>query len=140
MKSWYEIGRVSFAFIFLMGAIANLVIVINNPEIYSGFADYSILAVYHSLWANLVMPNLQLLIASVAFFELILSILLLTRALFVKIGLYLGAAFMLFLFPFWWSGGAIINLVFAVFLLKLASRNYPRSLLNMLFRGILSKR
>jgi hypothetical protein len=139
MSNWSEIGRIVFAIIFLLGAIANIVIVISTPEMYSGFADLSILSVYHSLWSRIVMPNLQFFIVSIAVFEFLIAILLLTRMLYVRIGMYLGIIFMLFLFPFWWSGGSIINLVFAFLLLLLAFEDYPRSIPNVLLQGSLSK-
>ncbi len=134
MKLWHNIGRGVFAVIFFLGANVNIVILFRNPEIFSGFADLSILPVYHSLWASIVMPHLQLFIVLIILFELSISIMLIARAPYVTIGLYLGAAFMLFLFPFWWSGAAIINLIFMISMLILASGKYPESIPGTYFK------
>jgi len=131
MKRWHEIGRIVFSLVFFVGAIVNTSFVISNPGIYTTFADETFLPIYLHLWKRIVLPNVHLMVGLVICFEIILSILLLMRGLIVRIALVLAAAFMMFLFPFWWAGAAVLNLVFSALLLWLASSGYPKSALEL---------
>ena len=132
MNRRYEIGRIVFAILFVLGAIANAVILLTNPSMYSGFADLSILPFYHQAWLKYVIPDLSIFISLVVILELAFGLLLLGRGLSVRLGLLLAAFFMLFLVPFWWSGGALLNLIFSFVLLRLSRANYPVSVFHML--------
>lgn len=68
------------------------------------------------------------MIITVAAFELILALLIASKKVSARTGLMLAAVFILFLIPYWWAGGAIINTVFDVTLLWLAKFDYPVSL------------
>jgi hypothetical protein len=132
MNRRYEIGRIVFAILFLLGAIANSLILLANPNIYSGFADLSILTFYHQAWLKFVIPNLSIFISLVVMLELAFGLLLIGKGISVRMGLLLAALFMLFLVPFWWSGGALLNLAFSLILLWLSRAHYPVSVFQML--------
>ena len=124
MNQCHESGRVLFAVIFLLGAIANSMILITNPGMYQGFADLSIIPFYREAWMRYVIPNLPFFVGLTIVFELALSFSLLHKGLYVPLGLLLAAIFMLFLVPFWWSGGGLLNLVFSLLLIWLLGFDY----------------
>ena len=128
MKQTKNILRFAFAIIFLMGAIANAIILLLKPDAYSGFAELSFFPLYRLLWAQLVFPNIHLFVGFVVILELVFTVFLIAKGVVVRIGLLLAASFMLFLIPFWWSGSSLINLVFALILLWLSCSCYPLSM------------
>lgn len=127
MKRYKNIFRIAFAIIFLLGAIANAVILFLKPDAYSGFAELSFIPLYQLLWTQLVFPNIHLFVGLTVVLELTFASLLLAKGMAVRIGFFLAAAFMLFLIPFWWSGGSLLNLAFALVLLWLSTSSYPLS-------------
>ena len=132
MTQLHENGRIIFAVLFLLGAIANAIILIINPDMYRGFADIAILSFYYEAWTRYVNPNLPLLVGLIVAFELFLFFSLISSGLFVRLGLLLAASFMLFLVPFWWSGGGLLNLVFFLLLMWLSRFEYPVSAIQVL--------
>lgn len=121
-----------FAGFFLVGALANAVMLFASPEIYRDFGAVSFLLLYKRLWQDVIDPYIQVFVSLVIVFELALAILLVGKNGWVKIGLSPGTVFMLFLVPFWWFGGSLINLVFAAILLWLTRFSYPDSLMDWL--------
>jgi small-conductance mechanosensitive channel len=113
MSKTYSILRSIFAVVFFMGAIANTIMLLTVPEIYRDFAADSWLPIYRQWWTAYVFPNTQFFVGLVIVLEIGLGCLLLSRGIGRRIGFLLGAGFMLVLVPFWWYGGALINLVFA---------------------------
>jgi hypothetical protein len=134
VKRKEDFVRTFFAVIFVAGSIANFVISQKNPSLYQGFADLSILPVYREIWLGLVYPRLPVMMGAVILFEATLAFLLLGQGKTVKIGAFLGAAFMMFLIPFWWAGGALLNLIFGILLFWIGSLNYPATILQLLSR------
>jgi hypothetical protein len=128
MKNHRDIIRFIFAVIFLLGAIANVLILILNPQVYIGFADLSFIPLYRQLWTHFVIPDLFLFVGVTILFELIFAGLLLAGGMDARIGLAVAGIFMLFLFPFWWYGGGVVNLAFAVILFWLSSFSTPVSI------------
>ncbi|MFN2290773.1 MAG: hypothetical protein ACK2UC_06260 [Anaerolineae bacterium] len=123
-----DITRLAFAIIFLLGAVANAAIGIFAPSTYETFADASILSLYEELWTTIVYPQMRLFLLLVVALELSMAWLLLVSGVRVKAGLILALGFVLGLIPFWWQGGAVINLLLALPLLWLLRYDYPRSI------------
>jgi hypothetical protein len=61
----------------------------------------------------------------VVVFEMALAFGLLYKGPIVRGTLSLAGIFMLLLVPFWWSGGSLLNLVFASMLFWQAQSEYP---------------
>ena len=95
-----NIARIIFGIIYLIGAVANLVMVIMNPEIYHAFADGAFVQFYREAWNTVVVPNLSLFIALTIIFEIALGLLFLISRRFLKIALIFGIIFCLGLVPF----------------------------------------
>ena len=123
-----DIARLAFAIIFLLGAVANAAIGIFAPSTYETFADASIISLYEELWTSIVYPQMRLFLLLVVALELSMAWLLLSSGVRVKAGLILALGFVLGLVPFWWQGGAVINLLLALPLLWLLRYDYPRSI------------
>jgi hypothetical protein len=134
MRKWNEAGRLGFALIFFAGGIVNAAIVTHNPDIYSAFAQFSFLPVYQYIWSVFVIPKIQSMVYLVALFEIIIALLLVQNGQAVRIGLFIGGLFMMSLFPFWWAGGSLFNLVFAGLLFTLSTFRYPFSAIELLKR------
>jgi hypothetical protein len=128
-----NVARLLFALAFFVGAVANTVMLLTAPDIYEGFADLSFLRFYKSLWRRLVVPQLGVWVTLVIVFEIALGVLLLAPDPYAHLGLILAAAFALFLVPFWWGGGALINLLLLGLLIWLLRFDYPEGILSMLF-------
>jgi hypothetical protein len=134
MNRYKNVFRFTFAIIFLVGAIANTIILFLKPEAYRGFAELSFFPLFRTLWADLVSPSIHLFVGFTVILEMTFAVILVVKGMAVRIGLFLAASFMLFLFPFWWSGGSTLNLAFALILLWLSSFSYPLSM-KELFNG-----
>jgi hypothetical protein len=139
MKKTPNILRLLFALIFILGAVANVVMLIASPELYSEFASASFLTIYKQLWFSIVYPNLGLLLGVVILLEGMIAIFLLSKGKYVKIGLLLATMFMLVLVPFWWYGGSLMNLIFALIFIWLYRFSYPTTMWESI-REILGKK
>ena len=126
--------RIIYGLILIAGAATNAFLGLTRPEMYASFADLSIIPLYQSLWRSVVVPYLRFWLLLTVVFELTMGILILSKGLWVKVGMVGAILFFLFLVPFWWEGGAIINIVFAVILVLLLRYDYDASLIDLVFR------
>lgn len=133
-----DITRLAFAIVFLLGAVANAAIGTFAPSTYKTFADASILSLYEALWTTIVYPQVRLFLVLVVTLELAMAWLLVGSGKRVKVGLLLALGFVLGLVPFWWQGGAAINLILSLPLLWLLRYDYPRSIPELI-RGLRSE-
>jgi hypothetical protein len=129
-----NILRITFGFILLAGAAANAVLGLTQPDLYTSFADVALLPLYRNLWRSVVLPYLGIWLALVVAFELLTGLLILSRGTWAKVGLAAALLFFLFLVPFWWQGGALINILFAVLVAWLLRYDYDRSIVDIVRR------
>lgn len=129
---YQDVARVVLAVAFFGGAVANAIMLLAAPGIYEGFADLSLWRVYRSLWRRLVLPRLALWLAMVIAFEIGVGVLLLAPDPYARLGLVLAAAYTLFLVPFWWGGGAVINVLLLGLMVWLLRFHYPHSIVALL--------
>ena len=112
-----NIARILFGILYLGGAIANITLtVVNSPESYHSFADDALIDFYREAWANLVIPNMTLMIALLIAYELALGVLFLGSRRFLKIAL---------------AGGVIFCLGTVPFSLQVLSTNLPLGLIQV---------
>jgi hypothetical protein len=58
-----NMARIVFGVIYLLGAIANITLVImNGPQSYIGFADDSFFPWYRELWMTVAAPNITVIV------------------------------------------------------------------------------
>jgi hypothetical protein len=131
-----NIIRILFGLVMLAGAAANAFMALTQPGIYAPFADMSFLSLYRTAWQSLVLPYLGAWLLLVVAFEVTMGVLLLSKGMWVRVGIVGTILFFLFLFPFWWAGGAILTLVFAVILLLLLRYDYEDNIIDILRGGI----
>jgi len=124
---WKELTRNVFALLFFAGAGAHIYLVSACREVYDSFADLAFLRCYTSMWRTLILPHLTLWVVALIVFELTVAVLLTLRGRAVTIGLVMAGLFVLFLIPFWWSGGAVVNVVLFVPIVWLVFQEFPRS-------------
>lgn len=130
---YQDIIRLLLAAAFFLGALANTIMVVTSPAIYEGFADLSFFGFYRTLWRRLVVPNLGMWMTLVIVFEIGVGALLLAPDPYARLGLILAAAYALFLVPFWWGGGALVNVVLLFPVLWLLRFDYADSMVSLLF-------
>jgi hypothetical protein len=130
---YQDIIRLLLAAAFFLGAVANIIMLVTSPKIYEGFADLSFFDFYRALWRRLVVPNLGIWMTLVIVFEIGVGALLLAPDPYARLGLILAAAYALSLAPFWWGGGALLNVVLLLPMLWLLRFDYPDSMVSLLF-------
>ena len=129
-----NIVRIVLGSVLLVGAVTNGFLALTQPEIYTSFSDTAIIPLYHELWQSLVMPYLEFWLRLTVLSELTMGILILSKGVWVKVGLVGSILFFLFLVPFWWEGGAIINIVFVVIVALLLRYDYDASVIDLIRR------
>lgn len=93
---------------FILGALANLVLVMVDPGIYGSFADASFLPFVTRTWVSVVAPHATLFVSLLVVFELAVGISILRGGRWARFGLAAAIAFhaglMFFGWGFWlWS-------------------------------------
>ncbi|MBS3787325.1 hypothetical protein KGY77_09480 [Candidatus Bipolaricaulota bacterium] len=63
-------SRRLFGFIYLVGAIVNVAMIVLTPEIYREFADQALIPFYRNSWNSLVIPNLYVFVSLTIAFEM----------------------------------------------------------------------
>ena len=95
-----NIARYIFGIIYLLGAIANITLVmINGLQSYIGFADASFFPWYREAWMAVAAPNITLIVVFLIAFEICLGLLFIIRGKYLKIALILGILFCLASMP-----------------------------------------
>jgi len=128
MKKAPNLIRFALAVIFILGALANITMLITVPDTYRDFAIDAFFPFYRQLWDSLVYPNLWIFVIGIVLFEIYLAVLLLSKENKVKLGLWLSTAYMVALIPFWWFGGALINVAFLIIFIWLTRFSYPMNI------------
>ena len=129
---YQDVIRLVVAAAFVLGAVANGIMVLTAPEIYEGFADLAFFGFYRTLWQRVVLPRLRFWVVLAILFELVLGALLVSADPGARVGLALAAAYAAFLVPFWWGGGALINVLLCALMLWLLRFEYAASVLALL--------
>jgi hypothetical protein len=132
MNEVKNVLRLVLAVIFAVGAAANANRLSADPGAFSDFASVSFLPFYRTLWTAWVFPNIQVWVGIVIVLEAVIALLLLWKGRLPRIGMLLAAAFMVFLIPFWWLGGSLVNLAFALVFAWLLRSEYPDTIPDLL--------
>jgi hypothetical protein len=88
---------VFFALWYLLGSLIHVKYGLNNNHIYEAFGTTSLLAASRDLWISVVMPHITFFALLLAAFELAVGILILSKGLYVTLGLAASVLFNLFL-------------------------------------------
>lgn len=131
-KRRWEVTRLGFAIVYLLGALAHVVLGLLAPEVYEQFADEALLGGYTAIWTSFVVPNLWFLQPLVIVFEFGLGLALLWRGRVVRVGHAAGAVFQagLILSGPWGP----INAGLAVIHLEALRMSYPKTIVDVVRR------
>jgi len=95
-----NIARIVLGIIYLLGAIANIaLVIINGSQSYIGFAEASFFSWYREAWRVLAAPNITLIVVLLIAFEISLGLLFIINRKYLKIALILGILFCLASMP-----------------------------------------
>ncbi len=95
-----NVARIIFGIIYLLGAIANIVLVtINGSQSYIGFADETFFPWYRETWMAVAASNITLIVILLITFEIGLGLLYIFKRKYMRIALILGILFCLASMP-----------------------------------------
>ena len=95
-----NIARFIFGSIYLLGAIANIILVtINGSQSYIGFADATFFPWYREAWMAVATPNITIIVILLIAFETGLGLLFVISRKYLKIAIMLGILFCLASMP-----------------------------------------
>jgi hypothetical protein len=95
-----NIARFIFGIIYLLGAIANItLLIINGSQSYIGFADATFFPWYREAWMAIAAPNITLIVILLIAFEISLGLLFIIKRKYLKLALVLGIMFCLASMP-----------------------------------------
>jgi hypothetical protein len=92
-----DIVRLLVAPLYLLGWLAHVYLGLCNPEIYRLFGQTALIPAFADFWYGTVMPHITAFALLLAAFEVMVGILLVSKGMWVKVGLVLSIAFGLFL-------------------------------------------
>ena len=95
-----NVARIIFGIIYLLGAIANITLVmINGSQSYIGFADATFFPWYREAWMAVAAPNITVIVILLIAFEISLGLLFIIKRKYLKLALILGIFFCLASMP-----------------------------------------
>ena len=92
--------RKVFGISYLIIALANLLMLLFNPELYGELANNTLFSIYKAAWTNFVAPNLNVFIGLSIVVEVLLGGLFLASRNLLRIALFFSVIFQLFILPF----------------------------------------
>ncbi|MFX0052786.1 MAG: hypothetical protein ACFFAJ_15535 [Candidatus Hodarchaeota archaeon] len=129
----YNVGRISLGVFYLVSSLFNLLHTINNTHyLWMVCLENVHFAFYKQFLEQIVIPNEKLVILVVVIFEFIVSVLILSKEIFVKIGLLLATLWVLFIIPFLPWSDIIGHLLLGTFQALLLLGNYNRSVFEII--------
>lgn len=148
-----QLARIFFAAWYLGGWLVHVLLAVPNPGIYRRFGDTALVPQLNWLWQTTIMPNITFFALLLAAFEVVTGILILSKGIYVKIGLVLSILFNLFLVILGLGDtqstgltsflmNRLPNILFAVLQLPLLRLSYDRSIdqeLRALFHRMRNK-
>ena len=95
-----NLSRKFFGVIYLIGAVANIAMIIFQPEIYREFANQALIPFYRNAWNSIVIPNLYVFVSLTIIFEVGLGLLFLRGRRFLGLAYLISLGFNIGLIPF----------------------------------------
>lgn len=118
----YNIGRSFFGLFFFAMAGVNSYLLFSDLHSFDSFTDLTFLPFYRDVWYDLIVPNLFWWVVLLIGFELTVGALLLSKGIFVKVGLIGAIVFCLALVPA--NPQTLYNIILAGLLAPLLFSNY----------------
>ncbi|UCE12217.1 MAG: hypothetical protein JSV04_08420 [Candidatus Heimdallarchaeota archaeon] len=128
----YNIGRISLGIFYLVAAVVNLIHTIHNTHyLWSVCLENVLFSFYKDILEQIVIPNEKLIILMVVVFEFIVGVLILSKDVFVKIGLILATLWVLFVAQFLPWVDILGHLLLGIFQGLLLMGNYDTTILEI---------
>lgn len=97
----YNVGRIILGIFYLVSCFFNLIHTINNTHyLWAICLENAHFSFYREFLIQIVIPNEKLVILLVVVFEFIVGVLILSKEIFVKVGLTLAILWVLLIAPF----------------------------------------
>ncbi|MFW9906584.1 MAG: hypothetical protein ACFFFH_19915 [Candidatus Thorarchaeota archaeon] len=133
----YNIGRISLGVFYLIASIANFFHTIHNTEyLWIVCLENVHISFYKEILEVIVIPNEKLVILLVVVFEFIVGALILSKEVFVKIGLLLAILWVLIISPFLPWVDIYGHLVLGMFQALLLRGSYDSTVLEIILSYI----
>lgn len=130
-----DLMRILFGMFFIVMALLNTRLAINNPDLYDEFIteDTTLLPLYNTIWQDVVVPAMPYFLAVLVSFELLVGVLILSRGKYVRWGLLAALIFSAALIPA--NSYTVMNIAFIILALWLLQDQYEEDALTEL-RGM----
>lgn len=116
--------RMVWGLFFLGSSVFNLSYTFSHPEFYEQFADMALFDFYADLIENIVVPYAEWFTVTLALFELAVGLFVLSKNVYVKIGIYASLFFTVLLIPVI-PPYTYLNFVVAIIPIYLLRKSYP---------------
>lgn len=131
--SKYNVGRISLGIFYLVACLFNLFHTINNTQyLWTVCLENVRFSFYKDFLEQIVIPNEKLIVLLVVIFEFIVGVLILSKEIFVKIGLILGMLWVLFIAPFLPLNDIFGHLILGILQAMLLMGNYDTTVLEII--------
>ncbi|MFX0015962.1 MAG: hypothetical protein ACFFB2_16140 [Promethearchaeota archaeon] len=135
----YNISRICLGVFYLIASMVNLFHTINNTQyLWVVCLENVHFSSYKEFLEQIIIPNEKSVIILIVFFELVVGMLILSKEIFVKIGLMLGVLWVLLISPFLPWNDILGHLILGIFQALLLKENYDKSFLEIIHSKILS--
>jgi len=130
-----NVGRLSIGIFYLVACIFNLFHTINNTEyMWTVCLENARFSFQKEFLVQIVIPNEKLVVLLIVAFEFVVSMLILSKGNFVKIGLTLGILWVLFIATFLPKSDILGHLILGIIQGILLIGNYDATLLEIIIR------
>ena len=130
-----NVGRLSIGIFYLVACIFNLFHTINNTEyMWTVCLENARFSFQKEFLVQIVIPNEKLVVLLIVAFEFVVSMLILSKWNFVKIGLTLGILWVLFIATFLPKSDILGHLILGIIQGILLIGNYDATLLEIIIR------
>ncbi|MFX0182292.1 MAG: hypothetical protein ACFE95_04335 [Candidatus Hodarchaeota archaeon] len=135
--SKHNIGRLGIGTFYLVACFFNLFHTINNTHyLWTVCLENVRFSFYEEFLVQIVIPNEKLIILLIVIFEFIVGMLILSKEIFVKIGLILGIFWVLMIAPFLPLSDVFGHLILGILQAMLLMGNYDTTVLEIIHSKI----
>ncbi len=129
----YNVSRISLGVFYLVACVFNFFHTINNTQyLWAVCLENVHFSFYKDFLEQIVIPNEQLIILLVVVFEFTVGVLILSKEIFVKIGLLLAILWVLIIAPFLPWVDILGHLLLGTFQVLLLIGNYDTTVLEII--------
>ena len=135
----YNVGRISLGIFYLVSGVFNLFHTMHNTQyLWTVVLDNFHFSFYEDFLIQIVIPNEKSIIFLIVVFEFIVGVLILSKEVFVRIGLILAILWVLFVSTFLPWNDILGHLLLGIFQGLLLNDNYDTSFVEIVRRYLKS--